>query len=224
MSGIRFEQLENRIVPTNTQFVEAQYVLFLGREGSSTEVATYVAALDAGQVSRSDVSGTFATSAEFFTRYLEDAYVDLLLREASQGDINAWLGGLVEGTSSMQDVTAAICASQEYFQTRGNNDAELYLDSVATDLLGRPADATLEAAFLPLADAGNLTAVADGIEFSLERAYDIVDGIFVEFLGREADDTAKDSWTPVVQNNGTNIAAALVAASEEAFLRDSLLF
>ena len=222
MTGIRFEELESRIVPTNSQLVTSWYVELLGREPSVAEVSSLATALDQGVVTREQAVQGFVGSVEFAQRTINQTYVDLLQREASESDFDAWVGTVQSG--NLQGFTAAVVASAEYYQTRANNDPALFIDSVYVDLLGRSADAAAFNAWLTLVDSGNRSAVADGIEFSVERSFDIVDELYVFLLGREADSSAEASWAPVVRNSGTDDAIVGISSSDEYFTRATLLF
>jgi V8-like Glu-specific endopeptidase len=128
-------------------WVRGMYVDLLGRVPAQTEINGWVQTLNHG-VSTYTVAYGFAASAEREGQRVAVDYSKYLGRTASQGEVNAWVKAFEEGTSN-EDVIAGFVGSAEYFG-KHQSDAIKWLDAAYLDILGRPADSSAEAVWLPL--------------------------------------------------------------------------
>jgi hypothetical protein len=87
-----------------TGVVASYYLGFLGRAGSTAEIASWVAAMQAG-LTEEQVAADFFESAEFSQEHASDAdfvqalYNDILGREGAAPEISGWTSSLAAGVS-----------------------------------------------------------------------------------------------------------------------------
>lgn len=75
----------------NANYVQALYLLLLGRSGSQAEVAGWVNALESNALSRKDVALSFLNGSEYRTVAVKADYIDQLHRSGSAAEIAGWV-------------------------------------------------------------------------------------------------------------------------------------
>ena len=182
------EQLEPRLVLSNTTFVQGLYREVLHRDGSQGEIAGHAQALDRG-ASRDDVARTFLQSGERLSIDVNRLYQEILGRSADAGGLAGNVASLSRG-AALRDVALGLLTSAEY--QNAHPDDRAFITGLFQDLLHRlPAEAEIQAQSAGL--RGGRAAVALGVLNSGERANDAVGDFYVEFLHRSGTAPERDA-------------------------------
>jgi protocatechuate 3,4-dioxygenase beta subunit len=202
----RLEELEARLVPDATTFVQNLYVDVLGRPGSADEVSAQVQAMANG-ASESTVAAAFVNSAEHRALQVNAYYQDFFNRTADSSGLSNWVSALQSGTSETT-VQDQLLASPEYSATHATNQA--FVDGLYQDLLNRAADPSGEANFAAQLQSGDSrAAVADAVLTSPECQAQTVAAQFTALLGRPADAQSLASAATALQNGASLDSVAL---------------
>jgi len=203
------EALEDRCVPSATQYVEALYTDLLHRTGQAAEVAGWVQQIRQG-ISAQQVASAFTTSPEYRTNVIMGFYQDLLGRTPSGSEVQFWLGQMAAGLPE-DFVEANFLASAE-FQAKapGGNTFQSWLSAVYRDLLGRGIDPTGQAGWTnALLGGATFTGIALTILRSNESDARIIDQVYSDFLHRTPDGLGLAFWS-------TSLSAGLTEATFQA--------
>jgi hypothetical protein len=128
-------------------WITGMYQNLLGRTPALFEVAGWVQDLIHG-ASTTSIAFGFASSFEREADLVSDDYSTYLGRGASFAEIDGWTTDFMKGYSN-ESVIAGFVGSGEYFHNSGT-DASAWLNAAYTSILGRPADQTAFASWLPL--------------------------------------------------------------------------
>jgi hypothetical protein len=154
-------------------------------------------------------------SAEFYTDEVAQAYQKFLGRPADALGLQTWVNLLIQGLTDEQ-LEAEFLGSPEYSVHVGGTDVA-WLEAVYRDLLGRPADAFGQGAWLQvLAGGASRTAVALAFAGSLERLGQVVRNDYAQALGRPAAAADVEAWVAVLQQGESreNVLAEIVGSPE----------
>lgn len=173
-------------------FVSAIYRDVLRRPATLDEAIFWTGVGTGGVMDRNLVALSIANSAERRTLVIQDYYQALLGRGADADGLQFWLS-LTQNGMPLEQVLAGIAGSEEYFQRQGGT-SDGYIRGLYRDVLGRiapPAQSELDfwIARLGVAPRGAQAArvdVALGFALSDEYRGGLIDGWFLEFLGRSA--------------------------------------
>jgi hypothetical protein len=161
------------------------------------------------------VANLFTHSAEAFANLITADYQHYLGRAPTAGEVSSWVAAMQNGLRDEQ-VVAAFLGSPEYY-ARAGGTAKAWVDAIYTDLLGRPADAAGEAAWLDSLAAGTSRgAIAFGFATSAEAEALVVRADYQTYLGRSATDAEVSALVNVLQSGITNeqVIAAFVGSPE----------
>lgn len=194
---------------TNTEFVTQLYDFALDRTPDATSLATLVAALDGGTLTRTDVALIFSESQEMrtkteaeslvFTRagyqqdYTDEAFRAVLATQADMPDaetIGSLTADLAHGTS-LTTVFADLLATPESIAVYGGTTNSAFVELLYQTLLGRSPEASGLAAWTSLLDAGTLTRadVSRGVAQSAEAIAKLADDLVDHMRSLGVDDT-----------------------------------
>lgn len=194
---------------TNTEFVTQLYEFALDRTPDAAGLAAWVAALDGGTLTRTDVVVFFAESPEMqakseapslmFSRagyqqdYTDEAFRAVLATQADLadvGDITSVTAALAQGTT-LGTVFADLMATPESLAVYGGTANSDFVELFYQTVLGRSADAAGLAAWTALLDGGTLTRadVARGIAQSGEAITSLADDPVAQMRALGVDDT-----------------------------------
>ncbi len=103
----------------NTGFVTLLYNNVLGRPPDSAGLSQWVAWLNAGTLTRADVTNGFVTSAEFVSKtqnrvYAIMLYIGFLRRAGETAGLDGWTNWLTNGTYTLEQVVNGFITSPEY--------------------------------------------------------------------------------------------------------------
>jgi hypothetical protein len=199
-------------------FVRELYRDFLGREASSSEVASWTAAFERRQVTRYEVATSLARSDEWIASVITQFYRDTLYREPDAAGLAHWTAAARRGMPVAQ-IAAHFYASTEYFQKVGRGDHETWVRDLYRKLLLREADrGGLDGWVRALRAGMPRDQLAFGFYQSPETLRVRIDSLYMELLGRPADPAGLSSWAPFVRANGDLVLAAALAASREYYI------
>ncbi|MCL6502048.1 MAG: DUF4214 domain-containing protein [Pirellulales bacterium] len=180
-------------------FVSAIYRDVLRRAATLDEARFWTGVRTNGVMDRNLVASSIVNSAERRMLVIQDYYQALLGRAADPGGLQFWLSLTLSG-APLEQVLAGIAASEEYFQRQGAT-SDGFVRGLYRDVLGRiapPSQPELDfwIARLGIAPRGPQAARADvALGFALSDEYrgGLIDGWFLEFLGRSASTQERDN-------------------------------
>jgi uncharacterized membrane protein YgcG len=186
------EALEQRTVPSSTQYISSLYGSLLHRAPAPAEAATLVGAMDSGVRPASIALGVVG-GTEFQRNVVVSSYNLFLNRQPSAGEVHYWLTQLATGLSESQ-LEATFLASDEFFQNHGANNTG-WVNAVYEQVLGRPPDsAGLIYWNQRLLDGTTRFAVAFGIVTSSEANSRTINDAYHLLLGRGPDAAGLGYW------------------------------
>jgi hypothetical protein len=192
------EALEERTVPSSTQYVNNLYTTLLHRTPQPAETAAWAAALDAGTLSPAAVARSFVGSPEYQSNFLHSCYQLFLNRQPSHAEVTGWLHAIRAGLGD-QHVEALFLASPEFFQHQGS-DLTNWVNAVYEHVLGRPAEsAGLVSWRQALLNGRTLDDVALAILNSSEAHALEVNDAYHLLLGRSPDPGGLSGWVGALE-------------------------
>ncbi len=196
----------------STSFVQSLYRGVLGRNGSDSEVAGWVAAMAHGETA-AQVSAGFVNSLEHRTNEVTSYYKDFLHR-ATDPMAMGWVADLMTGDSE-ESVVQGILDSPEY--QGAHTDPSLLVHDLYLDVLGRQGT-TAEVAGWQAAIAAGTTpqSVVASIVTSPEANDQIVESLYTGWLHRQREGATADTWTTMLNANesATAVASGILASDE----------
>lgn len=204
--------------PADTAFVQALYRDMLGRQGSSSEVAGWVAAMSRG-TSRYQVAMAMAGTSEWITTVVTRFYRDALGREPDAAGLAWWVQQAQSGMP-VAKIAASFYGSPEYRQRSGSEQA--WLTNVYRALLFREPDAAGMAFWLARLHSGTAaTDIAYSFYQSTETREVRVQELYQALLHRAAEPAGVAHWVPIIKERGDLSLAASLAASDEYYRKAS---
>lgn len=218
--ALGLESLEARelLDATNFTFVTQAYRDLLHREADPAGLANFTSLLDNGVATRVQVALGMQASTEFQTDEVEAQYGAFLHRNADAGGLLRYSSFLAAG-GTIEQVEAILAGSEEYLQSRGGGATDGFLSALYGDVLQRPIDASGQATYSALLNAGtSRTDVALMVLGSPEYQQKLVQSFYQQFLHRPADLVGLANFTSALADGvrDEQIVAALLASAEYA--------
>jgi hypothetical protein len=206
------ELLEDRSVPSATQYINALYLDFLNRTPSTAEVQIYLNQLAQGKTAY-QIAFQFANSDEYFIDQTRTNYATFLGRTASDAEFTFWLTQRHNGMTDLQE-QAAFLASNEFFALQ-NSSTSGWVTAVFQITLKRSPDPTSLSFFAGTA-AQSLQKAATDIVMSPEGLNDAVGTAYSHFLNRLADPSGSSFFTQQLEatQSETMMLASLTSSQE----------
>ena len=156
---------------------------------------------------RSAVADAISASNEYRSGLIAAAYQDYLGRAPdAQGAAN-WLQALKTG-STIQQVEGRIIASAEYYRVSGGT-SQGWVKRLYANVLDRtPSAAEVNVWTGRIAGGMSRQDVAARFLLSTEHVTTLVDGFYVDLLGRNLDDGGRRTWVAAIQG-GTRIETVI---------------
>jgi uncharacterized delta-60 repeat protein len=204
-------------------FVTQVYRNLLHRQPDAGGLAVFSGLLQSGRATPVQVVQMIEGSTEYQGTVVADLYTRLLGRPADASGLESFTSFLLAGGRVTQ-VEAAIFGSPEYalhhHETAGN-DPHVFLTALYADVLGRPLDASGEAAFTRALQNGiSRSAVAQAVLTSAEAEQQQVEALYQTFLGRSADAGGLRAFTDALQRGWSlETVEAAILGSEECLQR-----
>ena len=194
-------------------YVRRVYLDLFDREVDAGGLATWTAALAAG-TPRVAVANAITGSTEYRSRLIQESYQRYLGRAAEPAGLAYWLGQMRAGRRIVEMETGFL-ASDEYYNAAGR-DPGTWVRRLYLDVLGR-APSTAEVGYWVAQQGGRgRYAVAQGFLLSTEHLTTVVDGYYLDLLGRHIDPTGRATWVSQIQRGHRleEIIGSIVASAE----------
>jgi hypothetical protein len=214
--ALRLEALEERCLPSTSDYVTGLYTGILHRNPAPAEVAAWVDALNAG-ASPEEVALAFTGSVEYATNVIQANYNLFLGRQPAPAETAAWLREIQSGADE-KEVEAAFVASDEFFSRHGGS-ASSWLTGVYHEVLGRTPDSAGLTAWTQALHAGlTRSDVALAIVDSPEADSRLVAAAYLDILRRNPDPSGLAVWVGELQQGLTPSELAAIFASSDEFI------
>jgi VCBS repeat-containing protein len=192
------------------------YQAILGRDADTGGLTYWTGQLDQ-QTPVADVAAGLWRSAEHRGIQVDQYYQSLLGRGADVAGRAYWIAAFAAGMTEAQ-VTNGFVLSDEYIAKHPGDAA--FLTGIYNDLLGRDPEAgafglQTQAAPAPQATPELLASWAAGVLNSQEYHERVLDGLFSQFLHRQADEGASQAFLPALQSGAQDGVVALILSSSE---------
>ncbi len=202
--------------PTGTaveRYITRVYSDLFHRSVDPTGLATWRTALTTG-TPRVEVANSITGSQEYRSGLIRDAYQRYLGRDAEPAGLGYWLVEMTKGRT-ITDMEAGFLASDEYYLRSGSVESA-WVGNLYQAVLGRAASSDEIAYWVARSRVIGRFAVAQGFLLSTERLTTVVDGYYVQLLGRHIDPTGQATWVGLLQR-GARIEAIIgsIIASDE---------
>lgn len=177
----------------NQNFVSQAYLDLLNRPADPTGLSVYSMALDNSSLTPTQVAADIENTDEYRGVDVQNGYQLLLDRPADSLGFSSGVNFLGSG-GTVEQLLATLAGSPEYFSDQGGTSAG-FLGGLYNDLLGRMISPT-ELALDESALMGETRAQFAGMVLaSSEYRQDLVKGWYQQFLHRNADPTALNTFT-----------------------------
>src|SRR5262249_39297734 len=196
------EQLEDRLVLSDSGFIAATYVDILNRTAGQSEIQGWLNVIAAGG-SHLVVATAIWQSPEHRGIQVDGYYQTYLHRASDPIGRNFWVAVFLRGTSE-EDVQRGFMESTEFMNAHTDNTD--FVNELYRDVLGRagePAGVAFWVGQLPA--VGGRDPVIRAFLGSTERATTTIDGFYTNFLKRTADPAGEAFWLNAVQTGVLNL-------------------
>ncbi|WP_158370922.1 DUF4214 domain-containing protein [Cellulosimicrobium cellulans] len=200
------------------RYVTRVYEDLFDRQPDPQGLTTWTSGLAAG-TPRVAVANAITYSDEYRSRLIAATYQTYLGRGPDPAGAAGWLDGMRAG-STIQQLEVGFVASDEYYAKAGGTDTA-WVGRLYQHVLGRSAaPSEIRGWTTGLARGASRSQVALGFLVSTEHLTTVVDGYYVDLLGRHIDATGARSWVAAIQA-GTRVEAIIggIIASDEYFGR-----
>lgn len=199
---------------TTRRFVTLVYNDLFGRNPDPVGLQSWTDALNNG-TPRVAVANAITYSTEYRSRLIAGVYGDFLGREPDPVGLANWLTAMAAGTT-VQHLESGFLASGEYYAEAGGTDADwvrrLYQHVLARDA----AEAEVQVWVDVLAQGSSRQTVAIGFVYSSERLSTVVNGYYLDLLGRGIDPAGQQGWVSAIQagSRTEDIIGGIIASGE----------
>ncbi len=196
------------------RYVTRVYADLFKRPVDPAGLQTWTSALRAG-TPRVAVANAITSSTEYRSRLITASYNHYLDRAPDAAGLQNWLTMMAAG-GTIQQMEAGFLASPEYYLQSGSTDAG-WVRRLYQHVLGRSA-ATSEVDHWVQALRSGLsrTQVGMGFLLSTEHLTTVVDGYYVDLLGRHIDPSGRTTWVGKIQagDRVEAIIGGIIASAE----------
>lgn len=195
-------------------YIERVYRDLFSRSVDPSGLQTWMTALQTG-TPRVAVANAITYSTEYRSGLIAGSYRQYLGREPEPAGLAHWLTMMAQGMT-IQEMEGGFLASAEYYVNAGNTDAG-WVTRLYRHVLGRdPGGSEVAHWTQALASGHSRYAVSMGFLLSTEYLTSVVDGYYVDLLGRHIDPSGRATWVSLIQT-GTRVEAIIggVIASDE---------
>jgi hypothetical protein len=206
------ELLEDRSVPSATQYINALYLDYLNRVPSTGETQFFLNEISQGKTAF-QISFQFANSDEYIVDQTRTYYATYLGRTASAAEFSIWLGLRHNGLTDLQE-QADFLASNEFLALQ-NNSLTGWTTAAFQITLKRSPDQSSLAYFTAVATQ-SLQKAASQIVLSPEGLNNAVNIAYSHFLGRTADPAGSSFFTQQMEvSQSQSVMLATITSSQE---------
>lgn len=196
------------------RYITYVYGDLLGRAPDAAGLRGWVAALSSG-TPRGQVATAISHSREYREGLVRGAYDRYLNRAPDPGGLKNWADALDRGWT-ISVIESGFLASQEYYLRSGGTPAG-WVRELYRAVLGRTPASSEVAHWVRVLAAGYTRAqVALGFLLSTEHLTTVVDGYYVQLLGRHIDPAGRRTWVAALQagRHDEEIIAGIVGSEE----------
>lgn len=206
-------------VPTGasvTSYVREVYRDLFHREVDPAGLQSWTTALNNG-TPRIAVANAITSSTEYRSRLIGGVYNEFLGRTAEPTGLNDWLAAMARGLT-IQGLEVGFLSSAEYYVQSGSTDAGWVRRLYQHVLKREAAEAEVQHWVAVLARGQTRQSVAYGFVLSTERLVTVVNGYYLDLLGRGIDPAGQQSWVSAIQRGTrTEVIVGELIASPEYF-------
>ncbi len=194
-------------------YVRRVYHHLFDRAVDPDGLATWTASLSAG-TPRVAVANAITGSTEYRAGLIEESYQRYLGRPADRDGLAFWLGQMRAGRRIV-DLESGFLASSEYFTVAGGDSAS-WVRQLYADVLGRSPSGSEVSFWVAKQQSRGRYAVARGFLLSTEHLAAVVDGYYVDLLGRHIDPSGRTTWVGQIQHGHRleEIIGSIIASDE----------
>ncbi|MCV2395206.1 DUF4214 domain-containing protein [Actinotalea sp. M2MS4P-6] len=176
-------------------------------------LATWTTALQSG-TPRVAVANSITGSTEYRSRLIRGIYWKYLGRSAEPAGLEYWLEQMRQGRTTT-DLEVGFLASAEYYAQAGGTDAT-WVQRLYRHVLGRSASSSEVQYWTARIPSLGRASVARGFVLSSEYLTGVVDGYYVDLLGRHIDPAGRQTWVTAIQRGSRleEIIGSIVASEE----------
>ncbi len=196
------------------RYITYVYGDLLGRAPDAAGLRGWVAALSSG-TPRGQVATAISHSREYREGLVRGAYDRYLNRAPDPGGLKHWADALDRGWT-ISVIESGFLASQEYYQRSGSTRAGWVRQLYRVVLDRGAAQSEVDHWARVLAAGYTRAQVALGFLLSTERLTTVVDGYYVQLLGRHIDPAGRRTWVGALQagRHDEEIIAGIVGSEE----------
>ena len=201
-------------------YVGRVYSDLFGRSVDAGGAQTWRNALTTG-TPRVAVANAITSSAEYRSKLITGSYATYLGRTPDPSGLKFWLAQMSAGMT-IQTMEAGFLASTEYYSKAGGSNAA-WVTELYRHVLGRDPGASEVAHWTGvLAQGFGRGDVALGFLLSTEHLTTVVDGYYVDLLGRHIDPAGRTTWVRAIQSGArTEAIIGGIVASDEYYRKAS---
>jgi hypothetical protein len=197
-----------------SRYVTTVYSDLFHRTPDAAGLSAWTFALKAGTPYGAVANG-ITYSSEFRSRLIAGSYQRYLGRGPDPAGLTGWLGSMAKGLH-IEQMEAGFIASPEFYAAAGSNDRQ-WVTNLYQSVLGR-APATSEVDYWQgrLRAGTGFATVALGFLYSSEHLTTVVNGYYLDLLGRSIDPGGRATWVGAIQRGARDeeIIAAIVSSPE----------
>jgi len=197
-----------------SSYVTRVYQDLFSRSVDPSGLRTWTSALRSG-TPRIAVANSISYSTEYRSRLITASYNLYLGRGPDAGGLQTWLGVMAAG-GTIQRMEAGFLASPEYYMRAGSTDAG-WVRELYQHVLGRSAQTSEVNHWVQALRSGSTrSGVAMGFLLSTEHLTTVVDGYYVDLLGRHIDPSGRTTWVGKIQagDRVEAIIGGIIASAE----------
>lgn len=193
-------------------FVQRSYQVFLGRDGTASEIWGYVAFIRNG-MPRSQVPATLSTGDEWLRAEVTALYQQALDRNPDPDGLAYWAERLRRGVL-VNAIAAQIYGSGEFYRRAGST-TDGFITDLYDRILHRAPDSAGLAFWRSEIGTRGRARVAGDFFASIESRRDRVTRLYQEILGRAPDGPGREYWAGRLRTtNDVRLAASLASTAE----------
>lgn len=195
-------------------YVTKVYNDLFGRDPDPSGLATWTGLLQSG-TPYAQVANAITASDEYRSRLITATYQRYLERSPDPAGLAFWLN-LMRSGWHIEDMQAGFIASDEFYARGGGNNRGWVTLLYRSVLDRNPASSEVDWWSAQIAAGMNRGAVARGFLYSTEHLTTVVDGYYVDLLGRHIDPSGRGTWVGLIQAGWRDeeIIAGIISSPE----------
>jgi len=197
-----------------SSYVTRVYQDLFSRSVDPSGLRTWTSALRSG-TPRIAVANAITYSTEYRSRLITASYNHYLGRGPDAAGLQNWLTMMAAG-GTIQRMEAGFLASPEYYMRAGSTDPG-WVRELYQHVLGRSAQTSEVNHWVQALRSGSTrSGVAMGFLLSTEHLTTVVDGYYVDLLGRHIDPSGRTTWVGKIQagDRVEAIIGGIIASAE----------